>query len=66
MSGSIILYAAHERLTDNHQPIETAAGTIYIRTYFRKGDSVGVALDKADPMKEEIVLNSIPTKEDWK
>ena len=54
----LVLYAASSKLTDQHQPLITTAGTIFIRAVESRA-SLEHALDNAEPMPGEVVLNSI-------
>lgn len=61
---SQVFYAASQKLTKDHHPVKTAkqAGvksrTVYVRVELFAGMHVGQALDRADPMEHEVVLNS--------
>ncbi len=61
----LILYASPSKLTDEHQPIETPVGTLYIRTEECESESLDEALDLASPISDEVMLNTINTPENW-
>jgi hypothetical protein len=59
--ASILLYSAERALTPEHQAIHAGAATLYIRAVATALD-VGAALDAAEPLEGEIVLNTIPAE----
>ncbi len=62
-----ILYGAKTKLTDNHQPLYASGNLLRMRTpvYWVRlvmfnGDEADISnvLDKANPLEDEVVLNS--------
>lgn len=66
MANSLILYGGF-RNRPGAQPIcvETNQGQklYYIRAYFRAGEDIWHAMDKASPDKDEVVLNTVSADE---
>lgn len=62
MSGSIILYAAGSRLTDEHNRVHIwgTGRAVYVRAVHLPGVAPIDALDHAKPLERETFLNSIP------
>jgi hypothetical protein len=64
--ASIVLYSAFAKLSEFHQPVEAQLSafshepiTVYVRAHLCFKDALQ-ALDAANPMEGEIVLNTIP------
>lgn len=63
MSGSIILYVAYTKLTDEHHLVLCGNLALWVRAESCSALSVGGALDAARPMDGEIVMNTIHAEE---
>lgn len=62
MKGSILIYIAHSKLSEEHQPCRCVVPGIHVRAKFVRGVNVIEALKRSGPSPGEFFMGAVPAE----